>query len=755
MFIRCQTPIPFPFKAEVDRILAIPTLPPSPITPLSSPLPQIPSPPFLVPSPPTTSPTYTKAPLGYRAARIRLRTASPPPLPLSSPLPLPPPIILPRHRASMVLMRAATPSTYILAPRSRTPPLGTPPILPIPLPTSLLHLLLPSTDRRADVPDAVLPPQKRSTGGFKADYGFVGTLDAEIRHDPDREDTYEIYVKLDDAQSDRSLMTNQLNVLRMDRRYHANTTLLVERQDRVAPEAFAGSRLQTTDTASRGTNSGVADALAEHEIQINNNLNSDGSQGSGSGIARLVRPTREMETIFNISNCAVKNQVKFATCTLHGVALTWWKSHVKTVGHDAAYGVPWNTLMKMMIAKYCPRNEIKKLEMEIWELKVKGIDLASYTQRFQELALLCGRMFLEESDKIEKYVSGLPDMIHGSVMASNPKTIHDAIEFAIELMDKKIRTYAERQAENKRKFEDTSRNNQNQQQQNKRQNIGRAYTAGPSEKREYGGSLPKYSKCNYHHNGARDCQSSGNANTGNNQRTSGANQRGNGHAQSVHVCNCKDNLKTLYNVVTGTFLLNNRYASILFDTVANKSFVSTAFSSLIDITPTTLDYYYDVELADGKIIGINAIIRGCTLNLLNHPFNIDLMPIELGSFDVIIGMDRLAKYHAVIVWDEKLVRIPFGNKTLIVHGCHVFLAHVTTKKTEDKSKGKRLKDVEFQIDLIPSAAPVAQAPYRLAPSEMKELSDQLQELSDKGFIRPSSSPWGALVLFVKKKDRSF
>ncbi|GJX55670.1 putative reverse transcriptase domain-containing protein [Tanacetum coccineum] len=305
---------------------------------------------------------------------------------------------------------------------------------------------------------------------------------------------------------------------------------------------------------------GMADALAEHEIQRNNNLNGDESQGSKSGITRPVRPTREctytnflkcqpmnfkgtegvvrltqwferIETVFSISNCAVENQVKCATCTLHGVALTWWKSHVMTVGQDAAYNVPWNTLMKMMTAKYCPRNEIKKLEMEIWELKVKGTDLASYTQRFQELALLCGRMFPEESDKIKKYVGGLPDMIHGSVMASKPKTMQDAVEFATELMDKKICTFAECQVENKRKFEDTSRNNQNQQQQNKRQNTGRANTARPSKKREYGRSLPKCSKCNYHHNGpcapkchkcnkvghlARDCRSSGNANTGNN-----------------------------------------------------------------------------------------------------------------------------------------------------------------------------------------------------------------------------------------------
>ncbi|GKB66521.1 putative reverse transcriptase domain-containing protein [Tanacetum coccineum] len=522
---------------------------------------------------------------------------------------------------------------------------------------------------------------------------------------------------------------------------------------------------------------GVADALAEHEIQRNNNLNGDASQGSGSGITRHVRPTLE-------------NQVKFATCTLHGVALTWWKSHVKTVGHDAAYNVSWNTLMKMMTAKYCPRNEIKKLEMEIWELKVKGTDLASYTQRFQELALMCGRMFPEESDKIEKYVGGLPDMIHGSIMASKPKTMQDAVEFATELMDKKIRTFAERQTENKRK----------------------AYTVGSSEKKPYGGSKPLCSKCNYHHDGrcapkcrkcnrvghlARDCRSPANANTANNQRGTRAGQKvtcfkcgaqghfkrenGNAPAKVYVVGNAGTN--SVSNIITGMFLLNNRYAYILFDTSADRSFVSTTFSSQIDITPTTLDHYYDVELADKKIIGINTIIRGCTLNFLNHPFNIDLMPIELGSFDVIIGMDWLAKYQVVIVCAEKIIRIPWGNETLIVRGdgsdrgnearlniisctkmqkymlkgCHVFLAHVTTKKTEDKSEGKRLEDVSIVRD-FPKVFPEdlsARTPYRLAPSEMKELSDQLQELSDKGFIRPSSSPWGDPVLFVKKKDGSF
>ncbi|GKA08519.1 putative reverse transcriptase domain-containing protein [Tanacetum coccineum] len=116
------------------------------------------------------------------------------------------------------------------------------------------------------------------------------------------------------------------------------------------------------------------------------------------------------------------------------------------------------------------------------------------------------------------------------------------------------------------------------------------------------------------------------------------------------------------NVVTGMFLLNNHYTSILFDTGADRSFVSTAFSSQIDITPTALDHYYDVEQADGRIIGLNTILRGCTLNILNHPFNIDLMPVELGSFDAIIGMDWLVKYQAIIVCAEKIVRIPWGNE---------------------------------------------------------------------------------------------
>ncbi|GKB72546.1 putative reverse transcriptase domain-containing protein [Tanacetum coccineum] len=315
--------------------------------------------------------------------------------------------------------------------------------------------------------------------------------------------------------------------------------------------------------------------------------------------------------------------------------------------------------------------------------------------------------------------------------------------------------------------------------------LMRAYAAGTIEKKQYGGSKPQCSKCNYHHDEGtgfgqkptcyeygvqghfkKECPKLKNNNNC-------GNQGGNGNAPVKVYAVGHAGANPESNIMTGTFLLNNRYASILFDTGADRSFVSTTFSSQIDITPNSLDHYYDVELIDGRIIGLNTILRGCTLNILNHPFNIDLMPVELGSFDAIIGMDWLVKYQAIIVCAEKIVRIPWGNETLIVHGDESnqgYEAHKLEKKRledvpiirdfpdvflEDLPGLPLTRQVEFQIDLIPGAAPVARAPYRLAPSEMKELSEQLKELSDKGFIRPSSSPWGAPVLFVKKKDGSF
>nr|GEZ35157.1 reverse transcriptase domain-containing protein [Tanacetum cinerariifolium] len=210
---------------------------------------------------------------------------------------------------------------------------------------------------------------------YRADYGFTGTLDAELRRDRVREI---------ETITSMAMEGKVLEVVLRDLYALLVSALIV---------------------TSSNVNPLTSRVLKELLVQLN-------------GLKEWI--------LSSISgNCAVENQVKFATCTLHGIALTWWNTYVKTVGHDAAYGMSWKTLMKMMIAKYCPRNEIKKLEIKIWNLKVKGIDLTSYTQRFKELALMCGRMFLGKSDKVEKNVGGLPDMIQGSLMASKPKEMQD------------------------------------------------------------------------------------------------------------------------------------------------------------------------------------------------------------------------------------------------------------------------------------------------------------------------------------------
>nr|GEY54656.1 reverse transcriptase domain-containing protein [Tanacetum cinerariifolium] len=329
IYVRPHIPIPLRSELQVEILLPIPTPSLSPVSPTSYPLP-----PFLMP------------------------------LPIFTLLPPPPPIILPRTRASMVLMRSAAPSTFILAPRSRTPPIGTPPLLPIPLPTTSfpLPLLLPSTSGSESIPEADMPLQKRTrfttpTSGYEVGESSVAAAAKQIR-----------------------------------------PTLTVDDIRR------ADDRL----------------------------------------IGRLRRERRYFRTL----------------------STTYARE----------------TLRQMMTVKYCPRGEVKKLEVKLWNLKVKGTDITSYTLRFQELALLCGRMFPEESYEIERYVSGLLEMIRGNVMSYEPKSMQKAIEFANDQMDQKLLRIVDRQADNKRKFDNTSRNQQNQQPFRKINNVARAYAAGSGER---------------------------------------------------------------------------------------------------------------------------------------------------------------------------------------------------------------------------------------------------------------------------------
>ncbi|GJY78980.1 putative reverse transcriptase domain-containing protein [Tanacetum coccineum] len=298
------------------------------------------------------------------------------------------------------------------------------------------------------------------------------------------------------------------------------------------------------------------------------------------GVVGLIRWFEKMETIFHISNCPDKYQVKYATCTLLNNALTWWNSHKRTIGVDAAFTMSWKELMKLMVEVYCPRT-----------------------------------MAPEEEDRVEKFIRGLPDNIHGNVIAAGPTRLQDVVRIANNLMDQKLKGHYKNDCP---KLKDQNRGNKTRNKNGVGEARGKAYVLG-----------------------------GGDANPDS-------------------------------NIVT-----------------------------------------------------------------------------KLGRFlDVIFGYwIWIANHRTVIVCDEKIVRIPYGDEVLIVQG-------------DRSGKGKRnfpkdfpglppTRQVEFQIDLVPGTTPVARAPYRLASSKLQELSTQLQELSDKGFIRPSSSPWGASVLFVKKKDGFF
>ncbi|GJW15281.1 reverse transcriptase domain-containing protein [Tanacetum coccineum] len=257
-----------------------------------------------------------------------------------------------------------------------------------------------------------------------------------------------------------------------------------------------------------------------------------------------------------------------------------------------------------------------------------------------------------------------------------------------------------------------------------------------------------------------------------NNRSNGNQVRGRAYNVNVNAMEAVQDPK----VVTGTFSLNDHFVTILFDSGADFSFISTEFAPLLNVKPSIVNPGYVIEVADGKKVEVDRIIRDCKLELGGSLFSINLIPLGHGSFDVIVGMDWLSQHKAVIVCHEKVVEIPVEDgRILRVHGERaVGITKALKSAKEDEPKLNDIsvvrefedvfpedlsglppqRQVEFRIDLVPGATPIAKSPYRLAPSEMQELSGQLQELQDKGFIRPSHSPWGAPVLFVKKKDGS-
>ncbi|XP_024962389.1 uncharacterized protein LOC112502650 [Cynara cardunculus var. scolymus] len=333
---------------------------------------------------------------------------------------------------------------------------------------------------------------------------------------------------------------------------------------------------------------------------------------------------------------------------------------------------------------------------------MNGSDVDSYTARFHELEKLVPHLVSPEENRIDRYVWGLAPEIRGNVNSANPKTIQDAMNLATKLTNNAIRSgsFANDKVKGKRRMEEPGRKNYSER-GGKAQKVIRNFGAQSQTGEKGKGTYPKYGKCNYHHSGrciicfrcnkgghfAKDCRSGGSRtchecgspdhfwntcpklNRGPvtnparpvNQGNQGGQARG--RAFEIRVEEARQDS----NVVTGTFLLNNHYASILFDSGADRSFVSLEFRPKISLKSQKLKEDFVIEFANGHEVRTEDVITYCTLHLAEQNFSIDLITYRLGSFDVVVGMDWLSKNQAEICCSEKTIRIMKGSETLVVH----------------------------------------------------------------------------------------
>ncbi|GJT17309.1 putative reverse transcriptase domain-containing protein [Tanacetum coccineum] len=333
------------------------------------------------------------------------------------------------------------------------------------------------------------------------------------------------------------------------------------------------------------------------------------------------------------------------------------------------------------------------MKHELWNLKVKEYNSVAYTQSFNELALMCSRMVEPERVKVNAYIWGLTDNIKGEVTSSKPANLNEAVRMTHKLMEQKSQARDERIMKGKKRkwesFQSGNSSGKSNHKDNSRQTLQNNQKQGNTQTMV---TTPTDAKVRHKEGYCKEKNVSMGVNV-------------------VPILTC-------YDCGEQGHTRNRCPRKVKQEDVGE---VHGRAYSIKDVESKGLNVVtasYEVELIVGRVVSTNTVSKGFSLNLVNHVFEIDLMPIELGTFYVIIGMDWLVKHDAIIVCGEKVVRITYGNKMLIVKS----------------DKG---------VSQLKGATPIARAPYRLEPSEIRVLSVQLQELLEKGFIRPSSSPWGA------------
>ncbi|KAJ9544040.1 hypothetical protein OSB04_023747 [Centaurea solstitialis] len=458
----------------------------------------------------------------------------------------------------------------------------------------------------------------------------------------------------------------------------------------------------------------IPSIVTQVTADINNRQRSNGDQGSdgsgdgnqgctyktfmsckpkefygNEGAVGLLAWFDSMESVLHISKCSENRKVEYAACQLQGMTLTWWNIQLRTRGREAAYNLTWEDFKKLLIEEYCSKSETQKWEAEFWNHTMVGMEVDKYTERFHELAKLVPHMVTPEEKRIDRYIWGLALEIRGMVTLANPTTIQNAVVLANRLTNDVVRAGALNQGSvsYKRKSKDHAEEDASGASINRRKVAKRSG--------RYVGPHPQCNKCNLHHVG--DCPICNNYNKP-------------GHISRFCRMN-KDGRKICYNCGSPDHLrdkcpkLNRR------------------------------DDAYTIEITNGQEIKARDVTPDCTL--ANKLFSIDLIPIKIGSFGiVVVSMDWLSRkgveIKTLIIQRErpetslKVVSCMTVDRHL-KNKCLAFLVQVDNEIRDIQvvwnypevlpNELSRPPQVEFQIYLIPGAAPVVKAPYHLATTD--------------------------------------